>query len=339
MERQNPGDISARGPAAISSAHEDEVFINERPGNLVKRQSWSESHQTSKDSKESKDSNHTSGAKSGSKDSAYYSTSSLNHSYCPSAADQYGLPIPGPPRPNTLYITLEECIEIFLPYSNYSIKSIKRIIPPNNWFIANKIKCAKIAQQNGLFFGIFFVPAETTIFWSKFERDHDESYVILNGSASIQLGNDVGLFSQGDSINVFADQVHSITTGKKQEAVIGYVQNIAMETQLSSTLYDLKYSRSRRASYISPHDYTVSVLNEKKPCTTPYCDTNKSYPKAKKKESMTMVRACKKFLDFRRCKTTKCSEPCSVEEAATSSTSRTPQPQTIHEEEDEWQER
>ena len=197
-----------------------------------RRESWKNSKQVSKESAYYSMNSLTSNEKHDKQKEASQESSSQKSATTPLATDLPELPEA---------ISFDEIVQIFLPYSNFNIKNIKRIIDPTRWFKNNKLNCAKLAQINGLFFGIFYVQNDTTILWSKFEKERDESYLILNGSCAIQVGNNVGKYKQGDYVNIFAKDIHSITTGRKEEVVIGYVLDIGSVPLVPSTLNDLKY--------------------------------------------------------------------------------------------------
>ena len=123
-------------------------------------------------------------------------------------------------------ISYHDCVLRYYQFMGCSIKKIKKLIP-RGWQKSKNIDHVTIGQVNDLSFRIFYLKCNNNMFWPKNEFDRDETYLILSGNCKIQLGEDIKDYKQGDFIHVKSNIVHGVTTGKKDEVVIGYVHHKA----------------------------------------------------------------------------------------------------------------
>jgi len=161
---------------------------------------------------------------------------------------------------NVSDLTEDECLAKFLPFTELSLKKLKRAFPMG-WIKVKNTKFRKIGQDSGFTFGIFCLKRKRNLFWSSLEQDHDCRIFVLFGCCTIQVGNTVKQYTSGDTVTIKKTSDHSFITGKAHECVIGYVHsNVAGQP----TYRDLKYSRLRRESVMTDMDFIEIPLAKSK---------------------------------------------------------------------------
>jgi len=185
----------------------------------------------------------------------------------------------------------------FLTYNGLSIKQLKKSIPKNKWTTLKSTKQTIIGTSgldstNGFVYTIFYLNENESIFWSRYEKDKADKYLILNGSCTVQIGKKISRYRKGDNIECSSSsepsasgtssEDRSITTHKNEFVVIGCVQ--AFKSDNKKDFNQFKYSKLKR-------DSMVTELNLKNLVV----DSQVSFDKQKKDKKYSCGRLVKIF--------------------------------------------
>ena len=171
------------------------------------------------------------------------------------------------------HITNDSMLLNFSSFQGHPIRTIKKLIPPEKWQDLKSTKVATIGKRTGQIFKIFFLKPNQTIFWSKFEQERTERYLILNGSCDFQLKDNVFKVEKGSLVEAKAEDIRSFCTSNNEEVVIGWLQVAyclddnwryhryiggkysSCNSKLS--LDELKYSRTSRLAKYHANDFMM----------------------------------------------------------------------------------
>lgn len=167
-----------------------------------------------------------------------------------------------------LKISQDDCLMKFFQFTGFDIKKIKKLIP-DGWHKSKdknfKNVIIEIDRKNDLLYTLFYLKPKQSIFYPKHENESERYYMILNGTCCIQTGDLLSKNCQGDFMFIPSNIIHSITTQKKEQVVIGCIQKIKKSADYKSCK-DLKYSKPKREGVdVSAISKCRSIIKNKSP--------------------------------------------------------------------------